>query len=114
MERKELIRNGRRTKWVNANCVEKKGVEWKQTTKSLDALWFARSAGQSCMRRTTWQRISALLVAVAPFASRVGRGRGKREDKSLSFLSLFYLYSGSKKPRDFTRLTQENEVMGLE
>ena len=62
-----------RRKWVNANCVEKKGVEWKPTTKSLDALWFARSAGQSYTRETVCQRISVLLVAVAPFASRVGK-----------------------------------------
>jgi len=88
LERKELIRNGRRTKWVNANCVEKKGVEWKQTTKSLDALWFARSAGQSYTRRTVWQQISVLLVAVAPFASRIG------ESKRVNplFLSLFYFF----------------------
>jgi hypothetical protein len=41
-----------RRKWVNANCVEKKGVEWKQITKSLGALWFVRSAGQSYTMKT--------------------------------------------------------------
>ena len=39
----------------SVNCVEKKGVEWKQSTKSLDdALWFVRGAGQSYMRKTAW------------------------------------------------------------
>ena len=66
--------------------MEKKGVEWKQTTKSLDALWFVRSAGRSYTKKTVWLRISVLLAVVAPFASRIG------ESKRVNplFLSLFY------------------------
>ena len=75
-----------KTRWVNANCVEKKGVEWKQTTKSLDALWFARSAGQSYTGRTVWQRISAVPAVVVPFANRIG----ETERVNPLFLSLFY------------------------
>jgi len=67
-----------KTQWVNVNYAEKKVVEWKQTTKSLDALWFARSAGQTYTKKTVWQRISAVLAAVAPFANRVGREKGRR------------------------------------
>lgn len=47
------------------------------------------------MIKTVWPRTSAVPAAVAPFASRVGRGKG--EDKSaLSFSSFIYIAAVKK------------------